>query len=212
MFTCHISYKKNWGGLYQDVNMDGSLTGCALFGSSTTTLSAHNEEKTAITVAVGGNEPSGRYILVAGRSDEKDGVRLPIPVGVLKPAITYRVAGWISLGGAGAAPGTSHPVRIHLDVDENGSESQLVEYGAVCTQEGARTEIMGAFRLRTEPRSAAAVCVHGAPAGVDVKVMDLRVSPVDHKARFRQLKDKTDKRDVILKVGAGAAAASVRVV
>ncbi|KAM3405227.1 hypothetical protein ACQJBY_007988 [Aegilops geniculata] len=47
--------------------------------------------------------------------------------------------------------------------------------------------------------------------------MDLRVFPVDHKARFRQLEDKTDKarkRDVILKVeaGAGAAAASVRVV
>nr|AAD41893.1 (1,4)-beta-xylan endohydrolase [Triticum aestivum] len=71
---------------------------------------------------------------------------------------------------------------------------------------------MGAFRLRTEPRTA--VYVHGAPAGVDVKVMDVRVFPVDHKARFRQLKDKTDKarkRDVILKLGAGAAA-SVRVV
>ncbi|EMS56252.1 Putative Pol polyprotein from transposon element Bs1 [Triticum urartu] len=152
-------------------------------------LSVHNEEETGITVAVGGNEPSGRYILVAGRADEKDGVRLPIPVGVLKSGITYRVAGWISLG---EAQGTSHPVRIHLDVDDNGNET-LVECGAVCAQEGAWTEIMGAFRLRTEPRSAA-VYVHGAPAGVDIKVMDVRVFPVDHKARFRQLKDKTDKQ------------------
>ncbi|KAF7061535.1 hypothetical protein CFC21_068221 [Triticum aestivum] len=195
----------------QDVNMDGSLARYAPFGSSTTTLSVHNEEETGITVAVGGNEPSGRYILVAGRADEKDGVRLPIPVGVLKPGITYRVAGWISLG---EAQGTSHPVRIHLDVDDNGNET-LVECGAVCAQEGAWTEIMGAFRLRTEPRSAA-VYVHGAPAGVDIKVMDVRVFPVDHKARFRQLKDKTDKarkRDVILKLGRQTgAAASVRVV
>ncbi|XP_044445429.1 uncharacterized protein [Triticum aestivum] len=75
----------------QDVNMDGSLAGCAPFGSSTTTLSVHNEEETAITVAVGGNEPSGRYILVAGRAEEKDGVRKPIPAGVLKPAITFSV-------------------------------------------------------------------------------------------------------------------------
>nr|AAK73566.1 endo-xylanase GFP fusion protein [Expression vector pFL747] len=202
----------------QDVNMDGNLAGCVPFGTGTTTLSVHIEEEMAmlpVTVAVGGNKPSGRYVLVAGRADEEDGLRLPIPVDTLKPRLTYRVAGWISLG---AARGTSHPVRIDLGVEDNGNET-LVECGAVCAKEGGWSEIMGAFRLRTEPRSAA-VYVHGAPAGVDVKVMDLRVYPVDHKARFRQLKDKTDKarkRDVILKLGtpagAGAgAAASVRVV
>nr|AAK73567.1 1,4-beta-D xylan xylanohydrolase [Hordeum vulgare subsp. vulgare] len=202
----------------QDVNMDGNLAGCAAFGTGTTTLSVHIEQEMAmlpVTVAVGGNKPSGRYVLVAGRADEEEGLRLPIPVDTLKPRLTYRVAGWISLG---AARGTSHPVRIDLGVEDNGNET-LVECGAVCAKEGGWSEIMGAFRLRTEPRSAA-VYVHGAPAGVDVKVMDLRVYPVDHKARFRQLKDKTDKarkRDVILKLGtpagAGAgAAASVRVV
>jgi hypothetical protein len=34
--------------------------------------------------------------------------------------------------------------------------------------------------------------MHGAPTGVDVKVMDLRIIAADHRARFAQLK-KTDK-------------------
>ncbi|KAF7061533.1 hypothetical protein CFC21_068219 [Triticum aestivum] len=204
-------------GSAQDVNLIHSSTmedGCAPFGSRTTVLSVHNEEETAmlpITVAVGGNKPSGRYILVAGRADEKDGLRQAITTGGLKPRVTYRVAGWISLG-AGAERAT---VRVNLGVDEddNGNET-LVECGAVCAEARGWTEIMGAFRLRTEPRSAA-VYVHGALAGVDVKVMDLRVFQTDRKARFRQLRDKTDKarkRDVVLKLGAATGAASVRVV
>ncbi|KAF7075284.1 hypothetical protein CFC21_080067 [Triticum aestivum] len=200
-----------------DVNLDGSLiTGCTPFGSRTTTLSLHNEEETAIAAGNGdGNEPSGRYILVAGRADEKDGLRQTIAGGVLKPGITYRVAGWIGLG-AGAARGTSHPVRVNLGVtmDDDDNESLQVECGAVCAEAGGWTEIMGAFRLRTEPRGAA-LYVHGGPAGVGVKVMDLRVFQTDREARFRQLKDKTDqarKRDVILKLGAATGAASVRVV
>lgn len=180
---------------FQDVNLDGSLiTGCTPFGSRTTTLSLHNEEETAIAAGNGdGNEPSGRYILVAGRADEKDGLRQTIAGGVLKPGITYRVAGWIGLG-AGAARGTSHPVRVNLGVtmDDDDNESLQVECGAVCAEAGGWTEIMGAFRLRTEPRGAA-LYVHGGPAGVGVKVMDLRVFQTDREARFRQLKDKTDQ-------------------
>ncbi|XP_037431580.1 endo-1,4-beta-xylanase 3-like [Triticum dicoccoides] len=194
----------------QDVNVDDSLAGM-------TTLSVHNEEQTAmLPVSVDGSKPSGRYVLVAGRAHEKDGLRQTTTTGVVKPGVTYRVAGWISLG-AGAAWGTSHPVRVNLGVttDDDENESLQVECGAVCAVAGGWTEIMGAFRLRTEPRSAA-VYVHGAPAGVDIKVMDVRVFPVDHEARFRQLKDKTDKarkRDVILKLGRQTgAAASVRVV
>ncbi|CAM0957212.1 unnamed protein product [Alopecurus aequalis] len=195
---------------------DGGLTGCAPFGSRTTTLSVHGAEDDAmlpITMEQQqehgiGNKPSGRYILVAGRTDEKDGLRQAI-TGVLKPRVTYRVAGWVSLG-ASATAGAA--VRVNLGVD--GDES-LVECGAVCAQAGGWTEIKGAFRLRTEPRGAA-VYVQGAPAGVDVKVMDLRVFATDRKARFKQLIEKTDKarkRDVVLKLGvARGAAASVRVV
>jgi Tfp pilus assembly PilM family ATPase len=40
---------------------------------------------------------------------------------------------------------------------------------------------------------AGAVHVQGAPAGVDVKVMDLQVFAVDRKARFKKLRKKTDK-------------------
>jgi hypothetical protein len=180
--------------LFQDVNLDGSLAGCSPFGSRTTTLSVHNEEQTAmLPVSVDGNKPNGRYVLVAGRADEKDGLRQAITGGVLKPGLTYRVAGWISLG-AGAARGTTHPVRVNLGVtmDDDENESLQVECGAVCAEAGGWTEIMGAFRLRTEPRSAA-VYVQGAPAGVDVKVTDLRIYQTDPEARFRQLKDKTDK-------------------
>ncbi|KAE8805005.1 putative Pol polyprotein from transposon element Bs1 [Hordeum vulgare] len=111
----------------------GSLAGFAAFGSRTTTLSVHDEEEmVAVTVGHGGdgNEPSGRYILVSGRADEKDGLRQVITGGVLKPGITYRVAGWISLVVAGAASrGTSHPVRVNLGVamDDDESESLQVE-------------------------------------------------------------------------------------
>jgi hypothetical protein len=107
-------------------------------------------------VSVGGNKPSGRYVLVVGRADEKDGLRQTITTVVVKPRVTYRVAGWISLG-AGAAQGT---VRVNLAVDENGDET-LVECGGVCAEAGVSTEIMGAFRLRTEPCNAA-VYVDGA--------------------------------------------------
>nr|CAH60862.1 endo-1,4-beta-xylanase [Hordeum vulgare] len=200
----------------QDVHMDGGLAGCAPFGSSTTTLSVHNEEETAmlpITVAVGGNKPSGRYILVSGRADEKDGLCQAITTAALKPRVTYRVAGWISLG-ARAARGATVRVNLGVSDDDGNGDESLVECGAVCAGSDGWTEIMGAFRLSTEPRSTA-VYVQGAPAGVDVKVMDLRVFHADRKARFTQLKDKTDKarkRDVVLKLGAATGAARVRVV
>ncbi|XP_047043280.1 endo-1,4-beta-xylanase 1-like [Lolium rigidum] len=209
-----------------DVNMvqnstldDGGLAGWAPFGSRTTTLSVHREDDDATleitmqdqhehdTV----NKPSGRYILVSGRADEKDGLRQAI-TGALKPRVTYRVAGWVSLGASSPA---NAAVCVNLAVDR---DEGLVECGAVSAEAGRWTEVKGAFRLRTEP-SRAAVYVHGAPAGVDVKVMDLRVFATDRKARFRLLKDKTDKarkRDVVLKFGEAASrtpgGASVRVV
>ncbi|KAM0903286.1 hypothetical protein ACQ4PT_018726 [Festuca glaucescens] len=173
---------------------DGGLAGWAPFGSRTTTLSVHSEEDDAtlpITMEQQHehdtvNKPSGRYILVSGRADEKDGLRQAI-TGALKPRVTYRVAGWVSLG---ASSPENAAVRVNLAVD---GDEGLVECGAVSAEAGRWTEVKGAFRLRTEPHGAA-VYVQGAPAGVDVKVMDLRVFATDRKARFRLLKDKTDKR------------------
>uniref|UniRef100_M8CG38 Endo-1,4-beta-xylanase C n=1 Tax=Aegilops tauschii TaxID=37682 RepID=M8CG38_AEGTA len=153
--------------------------------------------------SLAGCEAFGSRTTMLSVHSEEETAMLPITVGGSKPS---------GRRGAGAARGT---VRVNLGVDEddNGNEN-LVECGVVSAEAGGWTELMGAFRLRTEPRSAA-IYVHGAPAGVDVKVMDLRVFQTDRKARFRQLRDKTDKarkRDVVLKLGAATGAASVRVV
>ncbi|PAN47836.1 hypothetical protein PAHAL_9G307700 [Panicum hallii] len=182
-----------------------------------TALSLHHEDPARLpTAAVGhGHRPSGRYVVAAGRADEEDGLCQVITPGALKPRVTYRVAGWISVASGEVAEEDGkqqrgHPIRVSIRVDDG---SCVVDGGAVCPQPGRWAEIKGAFRLRENPRSAA-VHVHGPPAGVDVKVMDLRIIATDRKARFRHLKDKTDKvrkRDVVLKLG-GAPGASVRVV
>nr|CAB3452776.1 unnamed protein product [Digitaria exilis] len=62
-------------------------------------------------------------------------------------------------------------------------------------------EIKGAFKLEKQPSKVTAY-VQGPPPGVDLRVMDLQIYPVDRKARFEYLKEKTDKvrkRDIVLK-------------
>jgi hypothetical protein len=53
-------------------------------------------------------------------------------------------------------------------------------------------EIKGAFKLEKQPSKVTAY-VQGPPPGVDLRVMDLQIYPVDRKARFEYLKEKTDK-------------------
>ncbi|RLN22255.1 hypothetical protein C2845_PM07G15040 [Panicum miliaceum] len=197
-----------------NVVFDVNAIGWAPSGAGTA-LSLHHEDSAARlpTAAVGhGHKPSGRYVVAAGRAGEEDGLCQAITPGALKPRVTYRVAGWLSVAYSGevAEEDGGHPVRVSIRVDGG---SCAVDGGAVCAQPDRWAEINGAFRLRGNPRSEA-VHVHGAPAGVDVKVMDLRIIATDRKARFKHLKDKTDKvrkRDVVLKLG-GAAGTSVRVV
>ncbi|KAG2595844.1 endo-1,4-beta-xylanase 1-like [Panicum virgatum] len=205
--------------LIENSALEDGLAGWSPVGSCTA-LSVHEEEPAKVpteTINDVGEDyrPSGRYILASGRADEADGLRQAIK-GALKPRVTYRVAGWISLGGAAAADaeGAGHAVRVNLRLDD---DECVVEGGAVCAEVGKWAEIKGAFRLKKSPR-AAAVYVQGAPAGVDVKVMDLQVFATDRKARFRKLRRKTDKvrkRDVVLNFGSAAASgisgASVRV-
>ncbi|KAF0927560.1 hypothetical protein E2562_034267 [Oryza meyeriana var. granulata] len=190
---------------------DDGLTGWAPVGSRTA-LSAHVEHESAMlpAVAAGQDErrPSGRYVLAVRRADEEDGLRHAVPAGALVPRVTYRVVGWVGVQGGGGASGegSHHVVRVGLRVDDGEDEhsSWLDCSAAVCAEApGGWAVINGAFRLRTRPR-VAAVHVCGAPAGMDVKVMDLQVFATDRKARFRQLKEETDnvrKRDVILKFG-----------
>jgi GH35 family endo-1,4-beta-xylanase len=209
----------------QDVVFEVNAVGWSPCGARTE-LSQHHEDPARLpTAAVGhGHKPSGRYVVAADRADEEDGLCQAITPGALKPRVTYRVAGWISVVTAGEASleeeeggnqkGGHHPVRVSIRVgaDDDGG-CVVVDGGGVCAEPGRWAEIKGAFRLRERPRSAA-VHVHGAPAGVDVKVMDLRIIATDRKARFSYLKDKTDKvrkRDVVLKLGS-AAGAHVRVV
>ena len=177
--------------LIENSALEDGLAGWAPVGTCTT-LSVGEEEPAKVPTETINDvaddyRPSGRYILASGRADEADGLRRAITAAALiKPRVTYRVAGWISLGDGGE--GASHAVRVNLRVDDG----CVVEGGAICAEAGKWTEIKGAFRLKKSP-CAAEVYVQGAPAGVDVKVMDLQVFATDRKARFRKLRKKTDK-------------------
>ncbi|XP_040380396.1 endo-1,4-beta-xylanase 1-like [Oryza brachyantha] len=208
------------------VNLIGN--GWAPLGASTTLSEEHVvEQDQAVLPAVDGigEREERRYVLAARRDGEDDGLRHAVPAGALVPRVTYRVAGWVAVqggdGGGCAGAEVGHVVRVSLRVGDGGG-FRLLDCGAVCAGvAGGWVEIKGAFRLKETPAGEVAVHVHGAPAGVDVKVMDLRVFAEDRKARFKQLREKTDKvrkRDVVLKFGgaAGVAAsmsgATVRVV
>ncbi|CAN6197555.1 unnamed protein product [Urochloa humidicola] len=203
---------------HKDVVFEANANGWASSGARTA-LSQHHEDDPVRLPAAGlghGHKPSGGYVLAANRADDEDDLYHAIAAGVLKPRVTYRVAGWISVAAVAEEEEVNHqgghPVRVSIRVVGEGG-CVVVDGGAVCAEPDSWAEIKGAFRLRESPRSAA-VHVHGAPAGVDVKVMDLRIIATDRKARFSHLKEKTDKvrkRDVVLKLG-GAPGASVRVV
>jgi hypothetical protein len=192
--------------LIENSTLESGLAGWTPVGDCTE-LSVHEEEPDKVPTETINDvpddyRPSGRYILASGRADEKDGLCQAI-ASALKPRVTYRVAGWISIAGDGAEEGGSHPVCVGLRVDDECD----VHGAAVCAEAGKWTEIKGAFRLKKSP-CAAAVYVQGAPAGVDVKVMDLQVYATDRKARFRKLRKKTDKVSVLTYWHSDASSAS----
>uniref|UniRef100_A0ACD5TR08 Uncharacterized protein n=1 Tax=Avena sativa TaxID=4498 RepID=A0ACD5TR08_AVESA len=201
--------------LLRNSALEEGLAGWAALGACTE-LSAHDEEPAnvpteTINDVADDYRPSGRYILAKGRACEEDGLCQAIPGGALRPRVTYRVAGWISLGDCADAEAV---VRVNIRLGGDAEEECLVvEGGAVCAEKGKWTEIKGVFRLKASPPlSGAAVHVQGAPAGVDVRVMDLQVFATDRKARFKKLKKKTDKvrrRDVVLKFADAGASSAV---
>ncbi|KAM0832827.1 hypothetical protein ACQ4PT_064650 [Festuca glaucescens] len=188
-----------WFGCTEEA--EGDLTGWTPAGSST--LTAHSDPAppplSATAEDVPGEckqKPSGRYVLAAHRADEKDGLSREITQAP-KPKVTYRVAGWVSVEGGPAGADGSHPVHVVVRT----GDGCAVGGGVVLAEPGKWAEIKGAFRVDEHPRGAE-VYVHGPPAGVDIKVMDLRVCAVNRVARLRHLRKKTDKvrkRDVVLK-------------
>jgi hypothetical protein len=137
-----------------------------------------------------GRKPSGRYVLATHRTDEKDGLCRALPRAP-RPKVTYRLAGWV--GVSGGAEGGSHAMHVKVCV----GEGRPVGGGVVVVEAGKWGEIKGSFRVDDDEAGeeplGAKVYVHGPPAGVDLKVMDLRVSAVDKIPRLRHLRKKADK-------------------
>ncbi|XP_066397127.1 endo-1,4-beta-xylanase 1-like isoform X1 [Miscanthus floridulus] len=136
---------------------------------------------------------SGRYILATNRTDVWMGPSQVI-TDKLRLHVTYRVSAWVRVGSGGHG---RHHVNVCLAVDNN----QWVNGGQVEADGDRWYEINGAFKLEKQPSKVTAY-VQGPPPGVDLRVMDFQIYPVDRKARFEYLKEKTDKvrkRDVVLK-------------
>ncbi|KAL3646984.1 Glycoside hydrolase, 10 [Castilleja foliolosa] len=135
---------------------------------------------------------SGRYILVTDRSQTWMGPAQTITANV-KPYLTYQVSAWVKIG-TGAT--RSQNVNVALGVD-----GQWVNGGQVEIIDGTWHEIGGSFRIEKQAAKVM-VYVQGPDAGVDLMVAGLQIFPVDRCARFRYLKNQTEKirkRDVILK-------------
>ncbi|KAJ8771367.1 hypothetical protein K2173_026544 [Erythroxylum novogranatense] len=137
---------------------------------------------------------SGLYILVANRSDSWMGPA-QIITDKLKPYMTYQVSAWVRTG-----PGAISPQTINVAFSVDG---QWMNGGEVECIDDKWNEIGGSFRIEKQP-SNVMVYVQGPAAGVDLMVSGLQVFPVDRRARFKYLKNQTDKirkRDVILRLG-----------
>lgn len=126
---------------------------------------------------------SGRYILATNRTDVWMGPSQVI-TDKLRLHVTYRVSAWVRAGPGGH--GRYH-VNVCLAVD-----NQWVNGGQVEADGNQWYEVKGAFKLEKQPSKVTAY-VQGPPPGVDLRVMGFQIYPVDRKARFEYLKEKTDK-------------------
>ncbi|KAL0924933.1 hypothetical protein M5K25_005794 [Dendrobium thyrsiflorum] len=143
--------------------------------------------------SIGHHEPlSGRYIVTTNRTETWMGPS-QIITDKLVLHVTYQVAAWVRVG-----TGTKSPQIINLAL---GVDDRWVNGGHVQVTDDRWNEIVGSFRLEKRP-SKVIVYVQGPSLGVDLMVAGLHIFPVDRKARFDNLKQKTDKvrkRDIILK-------------
>lgn len=152
------------------------------------TLSADDDDSDEEVQQHRARKPSGRYVLAAHRASDTDGLCRAISRAP-RPKVTYRVAGWVGL--QGTAVEGSHTVHVEVRLDGD----RRVGGGVAVVESGKWGEIKGSFRVDDddEPPRHAKVYVHGPPAGVDLKVMDLQVSAVNKIPRLRHLRKKADK-------------------
>lgn len=97
---------------------------------------------------------------------------------------TYQVTAWVRIGSQKNGP---QNINVALGVD-----NQWVNGGQVEASDDRWYEIGGAFRIEKQP-SRVLVYIQGPAAGTDLMVAGLQIFPVDRKARFKHLKNLTDK-------------------
>ncbi|KAF5740099.1 hypothetical protein HS088_TW11G00163 [Tripterygium wilfordii] len=139
---------------------------------------------------------SGRCVLVTKRTQTWMGPAQMI-TDKLKLFLTYQVSAWVRIGSGATGP---QNVNVALGVD-----NQWVNGGQAEINDDRWHEIGGSFRIEKQP-SKVMVYVQGPSPGVDLMVAGLQIFPVNREARFRHLRNETDKirkRDVILKFSGG---------
>lgn len=142
---------------------------------------------------LGPREPlSGRCIIATNRTQTWMG-----PAQIITDKIelyrTYQVSAWVRIGSNATGP---QNVNVAVGVD-----GQWVNGGQVEIDDERWHEVGGSFRIETQPAKVM-VYVQGPAAGVDLMVAGMHIFPVNRHARFRYLKEQTDKirkHDVILK-------------
>ncbi|PIA44260.1 hypothetical protein AQUCO_01700095v1 [Aquilegia coerulea] len=181
--------------IIQNSNLSDNLTGWFPLGQcklSVGTGSPHLLPPMA-RESLGPHGPlSGRHILVTNRTQTWMGPAQMITDNV-KLYLTYQVSAWVHIGSGASG---AQNVNIALGVD-----NQWVNGGQVEVADHRWHEIGGSFRIEKQP-SKIMVYIQGPSAGVDLMVADLHIFPVDRRARFKHLRNQTDKirkRDVVLK-------------
>ncbi|XP_056173095.1 endo-1,4-beta-xylanase 1-like isoform X3 [Syzygium oleosum] len=139
------------------------------------------------------HEPlSGRYIVVTNRTQTWMGPAQMI-TNKLRLFLTYQVSAWVRIGSGASGP---QNISVTLNVDD-----EWVNGGKVKVNDDGWHELSGSFRIEKQP-SKVKVYIQGPASGVDLMVAGFQIFPVDRHARFKHLKEQTDKlrkRDVILK-------------
>lgn len=134
--------------------------------------------------SLGPHEPlSGCYILAANRSQTWMGPAQMISDRV-KLYLTYQVSAWVRIGSGATRP---QVVNVALSVD-----GQWVNGGQVEISDDKWHELGGSFRIEKQSAKIM-VYMQGPDAGVDLMVAGLQIFPVNRCARFRHLKNRTEK-------------------
>lgn len=135
--------------------------------------------------ALGSHEPlSGHCIHATNRTETWMGPAQVI-THKIKLYVTYQVSAWVRL--VSGPTGGPQIVNVALGVDE-----QWVNGGQVEINDDRWHEISGSFRIEKQPGKVM-VYVQGPAPGICFTVAGFQIFAVDRRARFKQLKQQTDK-------------------